>query len=247
MADRSAAAQILRERVRPVSLAKERVLEVPGPLASLLPQGGLRRGSVVALSGASTSLALALLAPTVRSGSWAAVVGLPRLGLAAAEELGVPLERLLLVGPVPSSQWATVVAALAEAVDVVLTGPPDASVPAGHARRVAARVREQGSVLLQAGWPPRSWPDRAELTLEARPIGWSGIGVGHGHLQARQVEIHIGGRHGADRGARGRFWLPDGEGRFAAVLPAPRSLPQTGDRARVEEGATHLSLVPVPA
>ncbi len=221
MDDRSAAARVLRERVRPVSLAKERVLDVPVELAQLLPHGGLRRGSTVSVGGAATSLALATVAPASVAGSWVALVGLPRVGLSAAEELGVALERVLVVDPVPAGQWSTVVAALAEAVDVVLAGPPAASVPAGQARRVAARVREQGSVLVQVGWPPRAWPDRAELVLEARPLGWSGIGLGHGHLQGRQVEVLVGGRHGADRGRRARFWLPDADGRFTPVQVRP--------------------------
>lgn len=194
------------------------MLEVPAHLAELLPHRGIRRGTTVAVSGAATSLGLALVASTSASGSWVSVVGVPHLGLAAAEEMGVALERLLLVGPVPVDQWAATVAALVEAVDVVLVGPPPAAVPAGQARRVLARVRERGAVLVQIGWPERAWPDRPELTLQARPVAWSGIGAGHGYLQARQVEIVIGGRHGADRGRRGRFWLPDAHGRFAPLI-----------------------------
>jgi len=217
--DRAAAALSLNDRVRPVSLAGERVLEVAGPLAALLPGAGLQRGITVSLSGASISLALALAASVSATGCWVAAVGLGRLGMAAAEEAGVALERLLLVDPVPAGHWPAVVAALVEAVEVVLVGPPGASVSPSQARRVAARLREQGAVLVQVGWPERAWPDRPELTLHARPLAWAGIGAGHGYLQAREVEISVGGRHGADRVRSRRFWLPDGQGRLAALEP----------------------------
>src|SRR5439155_22754384 len=48
-------------RARPVALARERQLPVLPPLAPLFPDGGLRRGSTVAVAG-STALALALAA-----------------------------------------------------------------------------------------------------------------------------------------------------------------------------------------
>jgi len=54
-------------RARPVSLAGEQILPVLAPLAPLLPDWGLRRGSTVVIvrpgsdsSGGATSLALAL-------------------------------------------------------------------------------------------------------------------------------------------------------------------------------------------
>ena len=244
MADRRAAALLLQERVRPVSLAEERVLEVHPALAGLLPNRGLRRGTAVAVSGSAnaavTSAALALIAPVTAAGSWAAVVGLPQLGLAAAEELGLALERLLLIGPVPAEQWAATVVALVEAVDVVVVGPPPSRIGAGPACRVLARGRERGAVLVLAGWPERSWPDRAELTLHARPLAWSGIGRGHGYLQARQVELTISGRHGADMARIARFWMPNAHGRFALVEPT--AAVSAGERVnRVVE------LAPAPA
>src|SRR4051795_3391289 len=110
----------LRVRTRPVALAEEERLPVLGPLAGLFPGGGLRRGTTVSVGGGSgsTSLAMALLAGPSQAGSWAAVVGCPDLGLVAAAELGVDLERLALV-PRAGSQWPTVVSALLDAVDVV--------------------------------------------------------------------------------------------------------------------------------
>src|SRR5205807_10166548 len=65
-------------RVRPVVLAGERRLAVPGPLGEILPGGGLQRGSVVRVDGApgsgATTLVLSLLAAATAAGEWAAVV-----------------------------------------------------------------------------------------------------------------------------------------------------------------------------
>src|SRR5581483_11245519 len=63
--------------------AGERMLPVRPELRRLLPGGGLRRGSTVAVrDGAapgSVSVLLALLAAASAAGSWCAVVGLPTL------------------------------------------------------------------------------------------------------------------------------------------------------------------------
>ena len=78
------------------------------------------------------SLALSLVAAATVEGAWAAAVGLPSLGLLAAAELGVRLERLALV-PVPGDRWPVVVAALLDGMDLLLLGLP------GRARATDAR------------------------------------------------------------------------------------------------------------
>src|SRR5437879_10744297 len=98
----------LSNQARPVSLARERTLPVLPALAGLLPEGGLRRGSTIAVSG-GTSLALALAAGPSQAGSWCAAVGLPSLGLVAAVEGGVVLERFPLVAR-PGDEGPAVVA-----------------------------------------------------------------------------------------------------------------------------------------
>ena len=138
-------------RVRPIALAREQVMPVISPLTTLLPHG-LVRGTTVAVDGESgvTSLALALAAGPSQEGSWVAAVGVPWLGLGAAAECGVALERLAVVSAPERSEWATVVAALVDAIDVVLVCPPQ-RVAMGDARRLAARARERGAVLLVVG------------------------------------------------------------------------------------------------
>ncbi|WP_250445010.1 hypothetical protein [Actinotalea sp. C106] len=101
--------------------AGELVLPVPAHLSGLLPRGGLERGSTVVVAG-STSLALSLLVEASRAGGWVAVVGLPRVGVLAAHQLGLVLDRVALV-PAPGPDGPTVVAALLDGVDVVVVGP----------------------------------------------------------------------------------------------------------------------------
>lgn len=188
----------LAGRAGPVTLAGEQVLPVVGPLQSLLPDGGLRRGSTVAVVG-STSLALQLVAAASAAGSWAAAVGLPGLGSVAAAEVGVVLERLALV-PRPGEQWATVTAALLDALDVVLVRPPH-RLRQADARKLIARARERGAVLVPLG----PW-DGADMRLEVASARWHGVGQGDGHLQGCRMEVVATGRRAAARERRAVVW-----------------------------------------
>jgi len=190
----------LREVARPVSLAGEHVLPVQPGLRGLLPGGVLRRGSTVAVVG-STSLALALAAGPSASGSWCAAVGLPSLGLVAVAELGVALERLALVGD-PGDSWPSVVAALLDALDVVVVRPPG-PVRSSHVRRLAARARERGAVLV----PACSW-EGADVCLGVTKSEWNGLGDGHGYLRSRRLEVAARGRGAAARPRQAGVWLP---------------------------------------
>jgi len=202
----------LPESLRPVSLAGQRMLPVLPALAGLLPGGGLRRGSTVAVTG-STSLALALIAGASAAGSWCAAVALPSLGLVAAAEAGVDLGRLALVAA-PGDGWATVVAALVDALDVVVVRPPVRGVRAADARRLVARARERESVLVPLG----RW-DGADVRLSVASSSWEGLGDGAGHLRARLVEVVAEGRGAAARPRRARLWLPAADGTVAPAGP----------------------------
>jgi hypothetical protein len=226
---RSAAGTIqvadLATRARPVTRADERVLPVLPAVAGLLPDGrsGLRRGTTVAVGGGpgSTSLALALLAGASDAGSWAAVAGLPTVGLSAAAGFGVALERLVLVAAPPPGEWATAVAVLVDAFDLVLARAHH-RVRVGDARRLVARARERGSVLIvmaNGANGANGWPERADLRLTVVDAVWQGLEEGHGHLQARRVTIETGGRRGAERARRVDLWLPASDGGVAPVEP----------------------------
>ena len=186
-------------KVRPVVLAGERRLAVPGPLGEVLPGGGLQRGSVVRVEGApgsgATSLLLSLLAAGTAAGEWAAVVdGEGVLGGLAAAEAGVVLDRLAVVRAVPAALYGRVVATLLDGVSVV-----GAMVPRGFrladARRLEARARERAAVLVAAG----SWPGEAALCLRAEHASWSGLGRGDGLLGERVLRVAVSGRGAAGR------------------------------------------------
>ena len=213
---RSSVASIRTELVGPgTTLAVERLLPVVPALEPLLPGRGLRRGTTVTVT-RSAALALALVAGASAAGSWVAAVGLPDLGIVAAAESGIALERLALV-PVPGARvWPTVVAALLDAVDVVLVRSPP-RLPAAQARRLAARARERGAVLVPIG----AWSQPADLRLAVTSSTWQGLGQGHGHLRARQAEVSISGRGAATRERRVLLWLPSHNGTIAQVLSSP--------------------------
>ncbi len=134
---------------RPVALAGERSLPVADALRPLLPDG-LRRGTTLQVAGkrdgaGSTSLALAAVAGPSAAGSWVGIVGVPSLGLAAAAGFGVDLARVVLVpepGDPGGPTWATAVATLLDALDVVVVRP-HRRVPIGEGRRLAPRARER--------------------------------------------------------------------------------------------------------
>jgi RecA DNA recombination protein len=185
--------------VRPVVLAGERRLVVPGPLGEILPGGGLQRGSVVRVEGTpgsgATSLLLALLATATATGEWAAMVDADGvLGGLAAAEAGVALERLVVVRAVPAALYGRVVATLLDGVTVV-----GATIPRGFrladARRLEARARERAAVLVAAG----SWPGESSLRLRAEHSSWSGLGRGEGLLVERTMRVAVTGRGSAGR------------------------------------------------
>jgi hypothetical protein len=193
--------QEIAGRARPVTLAGEQLLPVLPELEGLLVGGGLRRGTSVAVAG-STALALRVLAGPSQAGSWCAAVGLPSLGLAAAAEAGLVLERLALVpDPGEPRQWSTIVAALLDALDVVLVRPPT-RVRIADARRLAARARERGSVLVALG----RW-EGADVRLSVTGQEWEGVGHGHGHLRSRTLHVVATGRAAAARQRRASLVL----------------------------------------
>ncbi|WP_348650066.1 hypothetical protein [Solwaraspora sp. WMMA2080] len=197
----------------------DRVLPVPTMLTGLLPGRGLRRGSTVnvlphrsARLGA-TSLLLALLAEASRAGLWCAVVGVPALGVTAAAELGIALDRLALV-PNPGPDWPAVVAALIDGVDVVVVAAP-AAVTAQVTGRLAARARQRGCVLVPCG----RW-DAPDVTLQVVNGRWEGLGPGRGRLRRREMVVSARGRGALTRPREIRIWLPGGPPTPAAAAPA---------------------------
>lgn len=221
----------------PVLLTDRPPLAVPPALTPLLPDG-LRRGSTTAVLG-STSLVLAMIAAacTARE-AWAAVVGQPSLGLLAAAQTGVALERLAVV-PQPGVDAPTVVAALLDGIDVVVVGPGTHLADADR-RRLMARARDRGSVLLAtAPWPGAG----TVLTVEGGR--WTGVGEGDGRLRAHEVQITRTGRGSAGRAQDLRVVLPLEVGTDPYGLPAAR--PAAARPAPADQATTLPALPAQPA
>ncbi|MBO3102983.1 hypothetical protein [Cellulomonas fengjieae] len=162
-------------------------MAVPPPLAPILPEG-LRRGGTTVVTG-STSLVLAMLAHACAGGAWAAVVGQPTMGLLAAAQAGVSLERLAVV-PRPGLDAPTVVAALLDGVDVVVVGP--VALTDADRRKLSARARDRGSVLLSTV----DWPG-AGVVLTVESGRWTGVDAGEGRLRTHQLRLVRTGRGSA--------------------------------------------------
>lgn len=213
---RPAPAEIAQLRARLARVERRQadvpVLPAPPALAGILPEPGLRRGAAYALPEASTSLMLALMAAASQAGSWCAVVGFPALGVEAAEDYGIALDRLALVAE-PGPRWLSVVSALAEVVPVIGVRPGSDIRPA-DAARLDARLRDRGGVLLVEG----AWPN-AHAALEVDDPVWSGLEDGHGLLAAREVTVSVTSRR-SPLPRRARVQLPGPTGAAIGLSPA---------------------------
>ncbi|MCR5979907.1 hypothetical protein GDN83_19540 [Gordonia jinghuaiqii] len=145
------------------------VLPVPDALSEVLPYKGIPRGTVACLDGAN-SLLVAMIASVTRAGGQVAIVGLPRLNLLSAVEMGADLSRIATI-PEPGPDPVEVAAVLLDGMDLVVLGLAGGrargeSIAPSRARVVMGRVRKQSSVLLVTGGV---WPG-AQLTVEARVL-----------------------------------------------------------------------------
>ncbi|RMH81278.1 MAG: hypothetical protein D6683_04500 [Actinomyces sp.] len=149
------------------------------------------------------------------AGAWVAAVGVDDPNPVAAAEMGVPLERLLVVDVEPRRAPAAL-ATLVGAVDVVVVGARCRLRPA-DVRRLGARARERGSVFVPLG----SWP-APDTTLTVEASRWVGLERGHGWARARRVRVRAGGRGPAARPRWAELWLPGPDGTVAEAAPAGR-------------------------
>lgn len=203
------------------AVASDRSLPVLPQLAALLPS--LQRGStVVCESVAGVSLALTVAAGPAAEGAWVGVAGMPGLVAAAAAELGVPPERLVLVnepGRAPGERfgdatWGEVVAALIDGFDVVVLGAAAAeALRPGTARRLASRLQARGGVLVLAGG---AGAFSADVTIAASDVCWHGLADGHGIARARLSTVQVAGRR-IPRPRHTQLWLPAADGRVTQV------------------------------
>ncbi|AUY48320.1 hypothetical protein [Streptomyces sp. CB01881] len=164
----------LLEQTSPATRARQAqatVLPVLEPLARLLPHGGLAKGTITEATDMSLLRALAAGPAIADDHAWTAAVGLPDLGLAAADGYGIDLRRLV-VADHPGEHLAEVVTALASACTVVLAAAPTGLAPRAL-ERLAAQLRRNGTVLITPG----PWPG-AQLRLEVSSRRWFRTGGG---------------------------------------------------------------------
>ena len=69
-------------------------------------------------------------------------------------------------------------------------------------RVLTARLRQSGAVLLVAGSMPG-----ADLMLNCRVEGWTGMGRGHGRLRNRELVVEVSGRGAAGRSRSAVMYL----------------------------------------
>lgn len=169
------------------------LLPVAPEIASLFPGGALERGRIYCCTGdASLSLLFALIASATQEGSWCALVDMEHAGLQSAREHGVALHRMLCVSSGGARSWPLVVGALVDGVDIVAVSSPTCRV--SDARRLAARVKASGAVLVVLG---RAGELGADAVLRAHTVSWR-FDL---HAHARSVEVSTSGRrvHGERR------------------------------------------------
>ncbi|MFD1491933.1 MULTISPECIES: hypothetical protein [Microbacterium] len=193
------------------------VLPTHPAFAGLLPGGGLRPGSAYALA-SSTALLLALMARPSQDGAWCAAVGMPDLGAEAAERYGLDLDRLVFV-PEPGPRWLAITATIAEVMPVVAVRPP-ARVTESAVSRLAARLRDRGTVLLVQG----PWP-QAEAAIDVADPRWAGLGAGHGYLAGRELTVSVTSRR-SPTARRARMLLPAADGTVSLLGPAAAARPR---------------------
>jgi hypothetical protein len=222
---------LLRELATPASARRvgagtDRVVPVDPALRPLLPWPGLRRGAVVAATGTgATSLTLALAGRASRDGARIAGVGLPEFGALAAAEIGVCLDRVVLV-PHPGAEVLRVLGYLTDGVELIVAGGAwTRRVTATQAQRITARLRQHGVVLLVRG----TWPG-ADLTARTSVVQVDGLGDGHGRIRSRQLLVEATGRSlGPPR--RVQLVLPAIDGGLKGIGPAPIPAPRPAQRA----------------
>ncbi|WP_297007279.1 hypothetical protein, partial [uncultured Corynebacterium sp.] len=169
---------------RPVTLASD-ALGVPSWLGRHLTRGGLPRGAVTDSVDCPAAL-VDVLATVTAAGGCAAVVGYPRLSLAAVEAAGGNLDRTVVI-PDPAPHTGAVLGTLVEGLDLVLYHVAAPVTPTA-ARPVDARLRRSRCALVVVG----GWPG-ARLHLDWRVDGVTGLGRGSGRIRGITL---VGRAHG---------------------------------------------------
>lgn len=142
-------------------------------------------GASVSVTG-STSAFFALAAALWEPERWGVIAGMPDVGLLAAAQAGVPLERAHLI-PDLGPQPLRILAGLVDAYSIVLLGP--LQMTPGERRRVEARVRHRHHLLVTSGpWPGARW------TIEVEQVSHSALGSGSGTFATPWIRARLASR-----------------------------------------------------
>ncbi|WP_225731039.1 MULTISPECIES: hypothetical protein [unclassified Nocardia] len=176
------------------------VLPVPGALADLLPDGGLRRGVTVDYVGTMAML-VGLAAEVSRIGA-AALVNMPSAGLLAAWEMGSPLGfRLAVINHPDPVALAGVIPVLLDGLDLVIVDVTGMRITPTQYRSLAARARLKECTLILCGDQART---SARLQVTAKVAGYGGLGRGTGYLRTIRIQVEV---HGIGMPVRGTVEL----------------------------------------
>ena len=185
----------------------ERWVDNPGELLTLGP------GQVAGLSGLPgsglTRLGLSLIAPYAHRGALACIDVRGWISPAAAWELGIEPERLVVVRSDDLVTWGRIVATLLGGLRGVYAEVPP-GIKDAALRKLAAKARTQRTPLVLrpiAGELPKGI---AHLHLRARGVVWEGTDAGHGRLTVRRTLLDASGK--STRGRERTIEIEDGEG-----------------------------------
>jgi len=174
------------------------ILPVPPELRAMFPEGGLVRGRTVLCSGdAAVVMALRVVSSATQAGSWLGIVGVHNVGVQAASEHGVALQRVVFVQPASSrTEWVSTVAAAADGFDVLMLEVPH-GITAADARRVQTRIQARRNALVLIGATQQSAVQsvfQPDVIMNTATTQWHGIERGAGHVQGRDVQVAVSGR-----------------------------------------------------
>ena len=173
-------------------------LPVPSELRAMFPEGGLVRGRTVLCSGdAAVAMALRVVSSATQAGSWLGIVGVHNVGVQAASEHGVALQRVVFVQPASSrTEWVNTVAAVADGFDVLMLEVPH-GITEADARRVQTRIQARRNALVLIGGTQQSAVQsvfQPDVIINTATTKWYGIERGAGYVQGRDVQVAVSGR-----------------------------------------------------
>ena len=187
----------------PVADAND-VLALPEVISDLLPQQGISRGAIIGYRGAR-SLLMAMIATVTQVGSQVGIIGMPRLNLAAAVEMGADLARIAVV-PDPGIDPLEVASVLLDGMDLVVLNMRGVNAAPARCRVVGGRARQQSSSLLVVDG---DWPG-AHTRMDAKVLGYRhGPGAadlaaahrGYGRVGGMRLRVSAQGRDRRNRSA----------------------------------------------